>query len=77
MVMYRDFVTRSAKKLLLTGEVWNEQNGTVRVIAEGDESALQLLIGALHRGSLLARVDAVEVTWAEAQSSYQKFAIRY
>mgnify|MGYP003395876455 FL=1 len=77
MVMYRDFVTRSARKLGIVGEVWNERDGTVRIVAEGDEERLNLLIKLLHKGSLLARVEAVTVDWKEQSQTYHSFTIRY
>ncbi len=77
MVMYRDFVTRSARKLGIVGEVWNERDGTVRIVAEGDEERLNLLIKSLHKGSLLARVEVVAVDWKEQSQTYHSFTIRY
>ena len=77
MVMYRDFVTRSARKLGLVGEVWNKKDGTVMVIAEGEKEQLAHLLLVLHEGSVFARVDNVSVEWSEPQDVYTKYAIRY
>ncbi len=77
MVMYRDFVTRSAKKLGVVGEVWNNKDGTVSVIAEGDEEVIALFVNRLERGSLLARVEGVEVLLFPAKNSYTNFTIRF
>ena len=77
MVMYRDFVTRSARKLGLVGEVWNEKDGTVHTIAEGEEIALLQLVKKLHEGSLLSRVKHVDVLWFEPLSTCTTFSIRY
>jgi len=77
MVMYRDFAARTARKLGLVGEVWNERDGTVRIIAEGEEGLLNKLIIALKKGSVLARVDAVDTIWGDTQGSYEEFNIRY
>ncbi len=75
MVMYRDFVTRNAKKLGLTGEVWNAADGTVYVVAEGEEPALGSLVGKLRTGSALSRVEDVVVSFAEATEKFSDFNI--
>lgn len=77
MVMYRDFATRSARGLGLAGEVWNEKDGSVRVIAEGEEEKLRELEQRLREGSLLSRVDSVESEWGEPRGVYKTFSIRY
>lgn len=78
MVMFRDFTQRTAKKLHLTGEVHNEPDGSVSVIAQGQQDALQNLLGRLHHGSLFSRVDRVDVQWLEQPTqSFSKFSIRY
>lgn len=75
MVMYRDFVTRNAKKLGLTGEVWNGADGAVYVAAEGVESALGSLVERLRVGSMLSRVDNVVVSFSEATEKFSDFHI--
>lgn len=77
LVMFRDFTTRRARRLGLVGEVWNEQDGTVRVIAEGDELALTKLISSLSRGSLLSRVTKVDHIFSEFTGAYTQFVIRF
>jgi acylphosphatase len=77
MVLYRDFVCRNAKSLGLVGEVRNLPDGTVRVIAEGPRDALLKLIVRLHKGSLLAHVREVEVTWRSMLGTFTAFNITY
>ena len=77
MVMYRDFAQRMAWLLKLTGEVQNLPDGTVRVVAEGNHQALQKYVRKLQSGPLLAKVDAVEVSWQSATGDYQNFSITY
>lgn len=75
--MFRDFVQRRAHSLGLSGNVKNLGNGTVEVIAQGAREKLEKLIEYLHKGSLLSRVDKVEVTWREIKALSKGFYIVY
>lgn len=77
MVMFRDFTRRGAAALGLTGTVENNPDGSVAIIAEGPEGALQKLLIRLKKGSLLSKVDNVEVEWKEATGEYADFIIVY
>ena len=77
MVMYRDFTQRKASGLQLTGEVRNNTDGTVTVIAEGPREQLEMLYKKLQKGSLLSHVEEVHATWHPAQTTYSKFSITY
>ncbi len=77
LVMYRDFVKRAARSWGLVGIVENCNNATVRVVAEGEEDMLQALITHLHKGSLLSRVDNVDVVWKESTGEFSNFVILY
>ena len=77
MVMYRDFTKRRARSLGLTGWVKNNDDGTVTVVAEGEEEVLKALLSELHNGSMLARVDDVRVSWKEPSGSFSSFDIQY
>lgn len=77
MVMYRDFATRNARSLGLTGMVKNMPDGTVSVIAEGEESSLTLFIEKLKIGSILAHVEHVAFSWGDATGTFTDFHIAY
>jgi len=77
LVMFRDFVQRKASALKLTGEVMNQKDGTVRVVAEGPKEKLETLQAKLHKGSLLSRVEHVTETWRPAENAFTKFSITY
>ena len=77
MVLYRDSARRKAKKLKLTGWVKNEPDGTVKVVAEGEEKGLKELIAWCYNGPILARVEKIEVQWGEATGELSGFEIRY
>jgi len=77
MVMFRDFAERKAKRFGIVGTVQNVPDGSVMVIAEGEESILERYIELLHKGSLLSRVDSVQVAQTEATGEFKNFSIRY
>lgn len=77
MVMYRDFAQRHAKKHNITGTVKNMPDKTVEVVALGEEKDLEVYLKKLHRGSLAARVDRVEVSWREPSAEFSGFKIVY
>lgn len=77
MVMFRDFVTRKARGLGLVGTVRNNPDGTVSVVAEGEEAKLNDLLVHLHKGPVLSRVDAVTEKWSESLGGYKNFDILY
>lgn len=59
-VGFRWFVWREAERLGLRGSAQNLPDGSVEVIAEGPEKALEALERSLGRGPAAARVDRVE-----------------
>lgn len=77
MVMFRDFTARSARALHLAGEVRNRSDGSVEVIAEGDESKLEALLDRIRKGPILAQVEHVAVEWGEPKDAFDDFRIAY
>lgn len=76
-VFFRDTTAKHARTLALTGFVENDSRNTVRVVAEGEEAALQELLAYVQKGPPLARVERVEETWEDATSEFMDFHIRY
>lgn len=78
MVMYRDFAQRKAKRLGLSGTVKNMPDGSVTLIAEGEESILLKYIELLKTGPVLSRVNDVAVSWKESTGEFDnKFKILF
>lgn len=77
LVMFRDFAKRKARAHGLTGFVQNKKDGTVYVLAEGEEENLKKFLTRLHRGPILAEVTNVEVVYQEPTSKYTDFSILY
>ena len=77
MVMYRDFACRKANKLGLRGMVKNNEDGSVTVIAEGEEDTLMVYIKGIEQGPVLSNVENVEVAWLDAKEEFSQFGIVY
>lgn len=76
-VGFRDFVSRTGRRLGLAGEVRNRPDGTVEVIAEGERPALEELLAALSRGPSEAEVQRVDAQWETARGTVAGFRITY
>ncbi len=76
-VCFRDYVAEAAIELSLVGYVQNQPDGTVLVIASGAPEALKNFVEYLHEGSVLSRVEGVDVEWQHAKKEYEDFSIRF
>jgi acylphosphatase len=75
-VGYRAFAAEQAGRRQLMGWVKNDWDGSVQVVAEGDETALGSFLQALREGPSLARVEGVAATWEPAQNNLSPFIAR-
>jgi len=75
-VFFRFQTNTLSKELNLTGWVKNEDDGSLIIVAEGEEENLQKLIEWAKKGPLLARVDKIEVKWEEGKGEFEKFETR-
>jgi acylphosphatase len=76
-VAFRANTQQEASRLGLTGWVKNHWDGSVKVVAEGPESALDRLAVWLEHGPRAARVESVDKGWSEASGEFHGFSIRY
>lgn len=77
-VGYRYFVTDIAREYGVSGYVRNRGNGSVEVVAEGTEPALQEFIGQLRAlRDPIIRVQDLHVTWGESTGEFRAFGIRW
>lgn len=74
-VFYRDFVQTHARQLQLTGWVRNLPDGTVEVLAKGDDVALTRLRVQLAQGSPRSHVDDVHVQYDTPNGEFAEFRI--
>lgn len=77
MVLFRDFARRNARSLGATGFIENRDDGSVRVVAQGNKQALTRFAELLKRGSLLARVERVDIRERPPSETFETFEIRY
>lgn len=75
-VFFRMGVKEVADWLRVTGWVRNEPDGSVKIIAEGEEGDLQKLIVWCRKGTDGARVDDMSAIWQEARGEFNNFEIQ-
>lgn len=75
-VYFRGTTREQARALGLTGWVRNEYDGTVRVVAEGDQPTLTRLLSFLHQGPPGAHVTHVDPHWRDATGEFTGFHVR-
>jgi acylphosphatase len=74
-VGFRWFVDYEARQLGLAGWVRNNFDGSVEVLASGNEQQLEALRRKLEQGPRAARVDEVQETPAEPVAGLNTFRI--
>jgi acylphosphatase len=76
-VGYRYYVTDRARELRVTGYAKNLADGTVEVVAEGQEPVLREFIDTLYaEEDSVILVDGLEVSWSDATGEFSGFGIR-
>jgi acylphosphatase len=76
-VSFRHYTQLEARRYHLVGWVANHPEGTVHLVAEGPESALQQFLIFLHQGPSMALVERVVVSWQPAQHQFTQFSVRW
>ncbi len=76
-VWFRGWVREQARLLGLAGWVRNLRDGSVEVLAQGDEQPLGDLRSRLDIGPPMSRVDAVKSEWIEENETFSSFSVRY
>src|SRR5688572_33496531 len=74
-VYFRASTQREARRLGLTGWVKNRADGSVEILAEGEEVSIRELYGWAQKGPGAARVDRVETRWRSFTGEYGDFRI--
>jgi acylphosphatase len=74
-VYFRASTQREAKRLGLSGWVKNRADGSIEVLAEGEEDAIRELHGWAQKGPSAARVDRVDTRWRSFTGDFADFRI--
>ena len=75
-VFYRNFCRVEAEKLGINGYAKNKSDGTVEVVAEGDEKTLEEFTKKLWKGTIMTFVKNIEKKEAETDEELEGFDIR-
>ena len=76
-VNFRSSAVREALRLAITGRVWNREDGSVELIAEGSGGALASLQSWLNEGPPGAEVREVERAELGGKARYEGFNITW
>lgn len=75
-VFFRDSAKKKAQELNLSGFARNELDGTVSIVAEGEEKDLSEFIEWCKGGPDHAKVEKVETEWLEPTNQFNDFSIK-
>jgi acylphosphatase len=74
-VFFRAAAQREARRLGVCGWVKNRNDGSVEVVAEGEEDAIKEIISWAQHGPSAARVEHVDVRWKGYTGEFAEFRI--
>ncbi|MCU0856962.1 MAG: acylphosphatase [Pontiellaceae bacterium] len=74
---FRYTAVRLAQAHNLTGWVKNEPDGSVSLVAEGDEPRLMELLQAIHRSHLGKHITNEQVNRASATGEFNGFSVQH
>ena len=74
-VFFRAAAQREARRLGITGWVKNRNDGSVEIVAEGEEDAIKEIVSWAHHGPSAARVEHVDVRWRGYTGEFSDFRI--
>ena len=72
---YLSWIANKATQFGLTGCAFFREDGSIEVIAEGEEENLELFADKLSRGHIFIRIENFSVTWHHPTSEFQDFSI--
>ncbi len=74
-VFFRASAQREARRLGVTGWVKNRADGSIELVAEGEEDAIKEIVGWAQHGPTAARVEHVDVRWRGYTGEFSEFLI--
>ncbi len=76
-VGYRYFVWTRAQQFGLSGFVKNLEDGSVEIVAEGEQKELEEFLQLLRHGFSSARIKKISENWSETTGEFDSFKINY
>ena len=76
-VFYREFTRREAESLGVSGFARNLKDGTVEIVAEGEEKQLMEFEKRFRKGPLMAFITDVEMKDEQPTGDFEGFDIRF
>ncbi len=76
-VFFRQFVKQIADKLRINGSVKNSPDGSVEVIAEGEEEDLRTLVRTCEEGPKGSVIDNTHVYYDEPTGEFTSFRVSF
>ena len=74
-VYFRASTQREARRLGLSGWVRNRPDGSIEILAEGEEVSIRELYGWAQKGPSAARVERVDTRWRSFTGEFPDFRI--
>ena len=74
-VFFRSYIAGYARELGLFGYARNLSNGSVEVMAEGENEQLVKLVELIKDGPAAARVDDYKIEWSNYTDNFLEFHI--
>lgn len=75
-VHFRDYTRRFANQQRVCGWVRNLPDGSVQAVFEGDKNDIEEVVRRLREEHPRARIEKVDVRWADCAEEFNKFQIR-
>jgi acylphosphatase len=76
-VFFRENTKNLANSFELVGFVKNQPDGSVLIVAEGEEEKLNQLLDWTKRGPKWAKVERIEYQWQDPTGEFENFEIKY
>jgi len=76
-IFFRDNTRKMAEELGVYGWVKNLPDGRVEAVFEGEKEKVEKMIEWSKKGSLIAKVNGIDIEWQEYKGEFENFEIKY
>ena len=76
-VFLRYNTSREAKKLGITGWIWNLPDGRVEAVFEGEKDKIEKIIEWIRQSPTFTKIEKVEVKWEKPKNEFKDFRMIY